>query len=64
MITNGNSAIMANPMASLLSASPGPEVDVTPKQPAKLAPIAVQMLAISSSVCTVMTPKRDYGRER
>lgn len=40
---------MAKPMASPFSANPGPEVDVTAKLPAKLAPIAEQIPAISSS---------------
>ena len=56
MITNGNSAITANPIASLFRANPGPEVLVAAKSPAKLAPMAVQIPAISSSACTVLTP--------
>ena len=49
IITNGSSAITARPIASLFSASPGPEVDVAARLPAKLAPIAVHIPAISSS---------------
>ena len=55
--TSGNSAITARPIASLFNARPGPDVDVAAKQPAKLAPIEVQIPAISSSACTVITPK-------
>ncbi|OAV72355.1 hypothetical protein Barb7_03122 [Bacteroidales bacterium Barb7] len=47
--TNGSSAITAKPIASLFNAKPGPEVEVTPSAPAKLAPIAVLTPAISSS---------------
>ena len=36
---------------------PGPELDVTPSEPAKEAPMAAQMAAISSSAWKVMTPK-------
>ena len=57
MTTRGTSAITAKPMASLFRARPGPEVEVAARQPAKLAPIAVQTPAISSSACTVITPK-------
>ena len=39
----------ARPIASLLSASPGPLVPVTPSAPPKLAPMAEPMAAISSS---------------
>ena len=37
------------PIASLLRARPGPEVEVAARQPAKLAPIDVHTPAISSS---------------
>ncbi len=48
-ITNGISIITAKPIASVLSASPGPEVEVIARLPAYDAPIAVQIPAISSS---------------
>jgi hypothetical protein len=32
--TSGNSDVMASPIASVLSAIPGPDVDVTPSLPA------------------------------
>ena len=47
--TNGNSAIIANPNPSAFRASPGPDVVVMAKLPVKLAPIAEQIPAISSS---------------
>ena len=56
-ITSGNSVITANPSASLFSERPGPEVVVMAKLPAKAAPIEVQIPAISSSACRVLTPK-------
>jgi len=40
---------MAKPMASPLSAIPGPEDVVIAKEPVSPAPIAVQIAAISSS---------------
>ena len=55
--TSGSSVITAKPNASLLSESPGPEVVVTAKLPAKAAPIDVQIPAISSSACNVFTPR-------
>jgi len=45
----GSSVIPARPIASLLSERPGPEVEVTAKEPAKLAPIEDTIPAISSS---------------
>ncbi len=47
---------MARPIASVLSAMPGPELDVTPSAPAYDAPIAAQIAAISSSAWKVSTP--------
>ena len=47
--TSGSSVITARPMASPLSARPGPDVPVTASWPAKLAPMAAQHAAISSS---------------
>ena len=46
----------ARPMASVLSAMPGPEVVVMARQPAKDAPITEVMAAISSSAWKVITP--------
>jgi len=48
-ITSGNSVITARPIASCFKATPGPDVPVNPIWPAKLAPIAAQTAAISSS---------------
>jgi hypothetical protein len=55
--TSGSSAITARPIASLFSAMPGPEVDVTPRQPAYEPPIAAATAAISSSAWNVITPR-------
>ena len=57
-ITSGSSVITARPMVSALSATPGPEVVVTPRWPAKLAPRAAPTPAISSSAWNVVTPNR------
>src|SRR5437763_6585159 len=54
--TRGSSVVIARPRASVFSATPGPELDVTPSAPAKDAPIAEQMAAISSSAWKVRTP--------
>ena len=48
--TKGSSAITASPRASLFKASPGPEVEVAARFPAKAAPIAEHAPAISSSI--------------
>ncbi len=56
-MTSGSSTITARPIASLLSAMPGPEVEVTASAPPNAAPIAAQMAAISSSAWKVVTPK-------
>ena len=55
--TSGSSVITARPNASLLSERPGPDVVGTAKLPANEAPMAVQIPAISSSACTVFTPR-------
>ena len=47
--TNGSSAATANEIPSAFRAIPGPALEVTPKDPAKEAPIAEQTAAISSS---------------
>ena len=49
MMTSGSSVITARPMASCLRATPGPDVPVSPMWPVKLAPMAAQTAAISSS---------------
>ncbi len=56
MMTSGSSVPTARPNASLFSATPAPELDVTPKAPAKELPMAEQMAAISSSAWKVTTP--------
>ena len=53
--TRGSSVITARPRASPFSAIPGPLVPVTAKAPAKAAPIADVMAAISSSAWKVRT---------
>ena len=45
-------------MVSDFSATPGPEVLVTPSEPAKDAPSAAPMPAISSSAWKVVMPNR------
>ncbi len=57
MMTSGSSVITARPMASCFRAMPGPLVPVRPMCPAKLAPMAAQTAAISSSAWNVFTPK-------
>src|SRR5882762_10311107 len=54
--TRGSSVVIARPSAAGFIATPGPELDVTPSAPAKQAPIAEQMAAISSSAWKVSTP--------
>ena len=49
IMTMGSSSIKPNPSPSVFSAIPGPEVAVTPKSPAKEAPMIEVMAAISSS---------------
>ncbi|SLH70139.1 Uncharacterised protein [Mycobacteroides abscessus subsp. abscessus] len=56
-ITSGSSVITARPMVSLFSASPGPDVLVTPSAPPSDAPSAAPIPAISSSAWKVVTPK-------
>ncbi len=46
---SGSSVATASPNASPLSATPAPELEVTPSAPANEAPIAEQIAAISSS---------------
>ena len=56
MTSSGSSVITASPMVSDFSASPGPDVVVTPRLPANDAPRAAPMPAISSSAWKVVTP--------
>ncbi len=55
--SSGSSSDTAREIVSLLRARPGPLVVVTPRWPAKAAPSAMPTAAISSSACTVRTPK-------
>src|SRR5438034_7258445 len=57
-ITSGNSAVTASPMASPLSAMPGPLEAVTPIAPPNAAPMAAVAAAISSSAWIVRTRNR------
>ena len=56
--TSGSSVAIARPSISVLSAMPGPEVEVTPSAPAYAAPTHAPMAAISSSAWKVITPYR------
>ncbi len=58
--TSGSSVMTARLIASLLSARPGPEVEVTASAPPNAAPIAAHTAAISSSAWNVVTPKCLY----
>ena len=49
--------ITAKPIASDFKDNPGPEVVVHAKEPAKEAPIAEQIPAISSSAWNTLAPK-------
>ena len=57
-MTSGSSAVTARPMASPLSAIPGPLEHVTPMAPPNAAPMAAVAAAISSSAWLVRTRKR------
>ena len=57
MTTSGSSTMTARPIASVLSAMPGPEEAVSPSAPPYAAPIAAPIAAISSSAWKVLTPK-------
>src|SRR5262245_2887784 len=57
MITSGNSTATARPIASPLSATPGPDDEVIANCPANAAPTAEETAAISSSAWKVVTPK-------
>ena len=56
-ITSGSSVITARPIASCLSATPGPDVPVSASAPPYAAPIAAPIAAISSSAWNAFTPK-------
>ena len=56
-MTIGSSVITARPIASPLSAMPGPLVAVTAMAPPNAAPMADVIAAISSSAWNVRTPK-------
>ena len=58
MTSSGSSVITARPMVSDFSAMPGPDVLVTPSEPANEAPRAAPMPAISSSAWNVVIPNR------
>ena len=55
-ITSGSSTMVARPIASVLSAIPGPEVVVIARWPPYAAPMADVIAAISSSAWNVTTP--------
>jgi hypothetical protein len=57
-ITSGSSSDTASPIVSALSATPGPDVVVTPSAPPNAAPSAAPTPAISSSAWNVRTPNR------
>ena len=54
--TSGSSTMTARPIASLLSAMPGPDEAVRASAPPYEAPIAAPIAAISSSAWKVLTP--------
>ena len=56
-MTIGSSMIAASPSVSAFRSMPGPLVPVTARWPANDAPSAMFTAAISSSACSVMTPK-------
>jgi hypothetical protein len=58
MTSSGSSRATARPIVSAFRSMPGPLVTVTPRWPPKDAPSAMLEAAISSSACTVRTPKR------
>ena len=64
MTTSGTSAITPQLMPSLLSEMPGPLEPVTATRPAKLAPIAMEMAAISSSHWMKEPPYLGNSRRR
>src|SRR5262245_53360893 len=59
-ITTGSSVITPRPIASPLSATPGPDDAVTATEPPYAAPSAAPIAAISSSAWNVTVPKFLY----
>jgi hypothetical protein len=55
--TSGSSVMTARPSASCFSTMPGPLVVQIARSPAKAAPMAALIAAISSSAWNVFTPK-------
>src|SRR5205085_7572507 len=53
MMVTGISAKYANPMNSVISETPGPDVAVNARAPFQPAPTTMPMDAISSSACTI-----------
>ena len=60
--TSGSSAIVARPMISVLRETPGPDVAVIAFLPAKEAPSAAPIPAISSSACRRAPPYFQISR--
>ena len=56
-ITSGSSSMIASPIVSAFSTTPGPAEVVTPSAPPNAAPTAAPAAAISSSAWNVRTPK-------
>ena len=57
MTTSGSSTMTARPIASVLSAMPGPDEAVIASAPPYAAPMDAPIAAISSSAWKVLTPK-------
>ncbi len=55
--TSGSSSMIASPIVSAFSTTPGPAEVVTPSAPPNAAPTAAPAAAISSSAWNVRTPK-------
>src|SRR5438132_481039 len=53
MMVAGISAKYARPMNSVISETPGPEVQVNARAPFQPAPVTMPIDAISSSACTI-----------
>ena len=63
-ITQGVSAMAANPMPSCIREKPGPDVAVMDLVPTMEAPMMEEMLAISSSICMKVPPTWGNLRDR
>ena len=59
-MTSGSSSMIASPIVSAFSTTPGPADVVTPSAPPNAAPTAAPAAAISSSAWKVRTPKFLY----